>query len=48
MSVELKLDSKKVERLETFLNSETYTDIDSNKLILTMITYNETSTQCTC
>ena len=32
MSIELKLDSKKVERLETFLNSKTYTDIDSNDI----------------
>ncbi len=48
MSVELKLDSKKVDRLETFLNSETYTDTDSNKLILTIMTNNKTSTQCTC
>ena len=48
MSIELKLDSKKVERLETFLNSETYTDTDSNKLILTIMTNNKTSTQCTC
>ena len=44
MSVELKLDSKKVERLETYLNSKTYTDIDSNKVVLTMMANNKTST----